>query len=249
MNRFLYALHRWLAAIVLGQLIVWVSSGLFFAAFPIERVHGEHADISRALEPDDGAALIAPSTAIALAISAGVAVDGVELRRAIIGPVWVARGPSHQVVRLDARTGALSPVLRGEAELIARADQGNVPQVLEATLVEQSPPTEYRDHPLPAWRVALDDKGGTVVWIDAWTADVTARRNDLWRWYDFLWSLHIMDYRGRESFHHPLLIIAAALAALAIASGSAIWLTRIFRRLRRAPRHGPIRGRGGEEAP
>lgn len=233
MNRFLYALHRWLAAAVLGQLVVWVSSGLFFAAFPIERVHGEHAVINRSLESEDGAALVAPSTAIALAIQAGVAVDGIELRRAVFGPVWVARGQNHRVIRLDARTGAVAPVARDEAELIARADQRNVPSVVEATLIERDAPVEYRDHPLPAWRVVLDDKEGTVVWVDAWTADVTARRNDLWRWYDFLWSLHIMDYRGRESFHHPLLIIAAVLAGLAIASGGAVWIARIVRRIRR----------------
>lgn len=236
MNRILYALHRWLAAVALGQLVIWVSSGLFFASFPIERVRGEHVEVDRRLDPDDGAGLISPSTAIAVATSAGVAADALELRRAAAGPAWIARGPHHSAIRLDARTGALAPVSRAEAEAAARADQKGAPPVLEASLVEHDPPIEYRDHPLPAWRVMLDDSRGTVVWVDAWTADVTARRNDLWRWYDFLWSLHIMDYRGRETFHHPLLIIAAALAALAIVSGSAVWLMRIVRRLRRPRR-------------
>ena len=101
-------------------------------------------------------------------------------------------------------------------------------------LVERDPPIEYRDHALPAWRVRLGDEAGTVVWVDARTAQITARRNDLWRWYDFLWSLHIMDWRERESFHHPLLIIAAALAAIAVASGTTLWIVRLARRLRRS---------------
>ena len=62
---------------------------------------------------------------------------------------------------------------------------------------------------------------------------MTARRSDLWRTYDFLWSLHIMDYRGRESFHHPLLIVAASVGMLTVVSGAALWLVRLARRWQR----------------
>lgn len=234
MNRFLYAAHRWISAIAITQLVVWLGSGLFFASFSIDRVHGEHLEIDRSLVPDDGAGVIAPSTALAIASGTGVRFDALELRRAVTGPVWIARGPHHAALRIDARSGAIAPVTRPEAEAIARADQRDAPAVVDASLVEREPPTEFRDHPLPAWRVRLDDARGTVIWVDARTADVTARRNDLWRWYDFLWSLHIMDYRGRESFHHPLLIVAAIIAALAVSSGGTIWLTRIVRRVRKS---------------
>jgi len=236
MNRFLYAVHRWISAIAIAQLVVWIGSGLFFASFSIERVRGEHVEIDRSLLPTDGAGLLSPATALAVASGAGVAFDTLELRRSAIGPVWIARGRHHAALRLDARNGAVVPVSREEAEAVARADQPGAPPVLDATLVERQPPIEYRDHPLPAWRVRLDDAKGTAVWVDATTADVAVRRNDLWRWYDFLWSLHIMDYGGRESFHHPLLIVAAAVAALAVASGGTLWLTRLVRRARQSRR-------------
>ena len=234
MNRFLYAFHRWASAVVLVQLAIWILSGLFFASFPITSVRGEHLEIDGSLAPDDGAALVAPSTAIAIAAARGIAVDAVELRRSATGPVWICRGPHHAAVRLDARSGAVAPVERGEAEVIARLDQRGAPGVVDATLVERDPPIEYRDHALPAWRVRLADEAGTVVWVDARTAQITARRNDLWRWYDFLWSLHIMDWRARESFHHPILIVAASLAAIAVASGATLWIVRVARRVRRA---------------
>ena len=236
MNRRLYAIHRWISAIVLSQLVVWIGSGLFFASFPMDRVHGEHLDVERSLAPDDGAGVIAPITALSIAAGTGVPFDTLELRRTVAGPAWIARGPHHAALRLVARSGAIAPVGRAEAEAVARADQQGAPGVLDATLVERDAPIEYRDHALPAWRVRLADDRGTVVWVDARTADVAARRNDLWRWYDFLWSLHIMDYRGRESFHHPLLIIAAIVAALTVTSGGALWLTRIVRRLRSSRR-------------
>jgi hypothetical protein len=236
MNRLFYAAHRWLSAAALAQLVIWAGSGLFFAAFPIESVHGEHAEINRNLDADDAAGLVSPAMTISLATSEGFALEALELRRRPEGPVWIARGPHHQTLRFDARSGALAPVDRAEAEAVARADQRETSAVLDAVYVERDPPIEYRDKPLPAWRVQLADTRGTIVWVDAHTADVTARRNDLWRWYDFLWSLHIMDYRGRESFHHPLIIIAAVLALLAVSSGAALWFLRLARRFRRPSR-------------
>ena len=125
--------------------------------------------------------------------------------------MYIARGPRRAALRMDARTGAVLPVARDEAEATARRDQRDAPEVVEASLVRRDAPIEYRDKPLPAWRVLLGDRAGTAVWIDARTGEITARRNERWRQYDFLWSLHIMDYRGRESFHHPLLIIAASI--------------------------------------
>lgn len=241
MNRFLYAFHRWASAVVLVQLAIWTLSGLFFASFPITSVRGEHVDIDARLAIDDGAALVTPSTAIALAASNGIAADTIELRRSATGPVWICRGPHHAALRLDARSGGVKPVERAEAEAIARQDQRGLPAVIDAALVERDPPIEYRDHALPAWRVRLADEAGTVVWVDARTAQITARRNDLWRWYDFLWSLHIMDWRARESFNHPLLIVAAALAAIAVASGTTLWIVRLTRRIRRARESRPAR--------
>jgi uncharacterized iron-regulated membrane protein len=81
--------------------------------------------------------------------------------------------------------------------------------------------------------VALGDAAGTVVYVDASTGDVTARRNDRWRTYDFFWSLHIMDYRGREDFNHWLIRAAALLAMATVASGIVLLALRAARWVRR----------------
>lgn len=232
LNRRLYALHRWIAALALIQLAIWLGTGLFFASFPIERVRGEARGEATPLMPDDATGLLNASTALAIATASGVrSVRALELRRAAEGPVYVVRGRDERI-RIDARTGALLDVTRDEAEVIARLDQGGIPAT-NAELVEGSAPIDYRERPLPAWRVRLADEARTDVWIDARTGDVTARRNDLWRTYDFLWSLHIMDYRARERFHHPLIIVVASLAAFTVVSGVVLWAVRIVRRVRR----------------
>lgn len=228
MNRVLYALHRWISLVILAQFAAWLSSGLFFASFSIGEVRGEHVDTAQPLTSNDGAALVSPATAIAIATQTGLgSIEAVELRRDGARPIYLVRGPHRVALRLDARTGALLPVERDEAEAIARRDQPGAPPIVGASLVEAGPPIEYRDHPLPAWRVEVADGKGTMIWIDARTGEVTARRNDRWRQYDFLWSLHIMDYRDRESFHHPLLVVAAALGLLSVTTGAALWVRRL----------------------
>ena len=75
-------------------------------------------------------------------------------------------------------------------------------------------PIEYRAE-LPVWRADFGGSDNLSVFVAADTGRVAARRSDLWRVYDFLWSLHIMDYRERENFNHPLLI-AFSVGALAM---------------------------------
>jgi hypothetical protein len=238
-NRRLYALHRWISALALIQLTIWLGTGLFFAVFPIERVRGSgRSSALELLTPDDGVGVLTPATVLVIVANAGLtSVRALELRHTGRGPVYVARGSSTgDRMRLDARTGSLAPVDRDEAARTAAGDQGGRATVRDAQLVEREPGVEYRDEPLPAWKVSLEDDARTAIWVDGWTGEVTARRGDLWRTYDFLWSLHIMDYRGRESFHHPLLIGMASLGLLTVLSGVALWLVRISRRLGRQPR-------------
>jgi PepSY-associated TM region len=135
---------------------------------------------------------------------------------------------------VDAETGAvLSPLDRDTAVAIARADRAGSPEIREAVLIERDPPSEYREGALPAWRVDIDDDENTHIYVSTSTGRITARRNDAWRRFDFFWMLHTMDYRGRDDFNHPLLIVAAAAAVVTLASGFWLWGIRVYRRRRR----------------
>ena len=92
--------------------------------------------------------------------------------------------------------------------------------------------SEYRGA-LPAWRVQFPD-GGLSVYVAENTGAVTARRSDLWRLYDTLWALHIMDYRDHENFNHAPIIIVSILAFLSTIAGIALIPYR-FRWRRKKP--------------
>jgi hypothetical protein len=59
----------------------------------------------------------------------------------------------------------------------------------------------------------MDD--GTNFYVDANSGEVVARRTSWWRFYDWMWGLHIMDLKTREDAHNPLTILFA-IAALAM---------------------------------
>jgi hypothetical protein len=220
----LYALHRWLAALAFAQLALWTATGLFFALAPIDRVRGEDV-VQPVHERVDWLRVVLPppvegATALTLRL-----VDG--------RPAWIVRG-RDVAAGFDAASGAALTVDADAAARIARSDQKGQPRARSVERIEEAP-IEYRGKPVPAWRIELDDGRGTRIYVDARTGEITARRNALWRVFDFMWSLHIMDYGARESFNHPLLVGFAALGLLTVLSGALVWGARIAKR-RRATR-------------
>jgi hypothetical protein len=209
-------LHRWLALIVGVQIVFWVASGLFFSIFPIERVRSEHR--IAAIEP-------APFDPALVAMSHPVAgMEQETLTRltfetnAVGRPVALAEFADRAPIVIDlVDKRVISPLSAEAAAALAQAHVAGETHVREVRRITQATP-EYRGV-LPAWRVALEDAEGLVVYVAADTGRVTARRSDLWRVYDALWALHIMDWRDHENFNNGLLILASALALIVSISG------------------------------
>lgn len=229
-------IHKWLALLMALQILFWFASGLFFAWFPIERVRSEHAKAEQVGAPvplDEAAA------GLARLRTAGVAgAETVEVRRMLGRPVALLRAGEGRPVLYDLADGRrLSPMPMALAAQIAEADhEGELRAARISRITEET--TEYRAA-LPAWRVDFEDGEGRAIYVAADTGQVTARRSTLWRAYDFLWGLHIMDWRGHEDFNSWLLIIFTLLGLVVIVSGivmlpSRLGLGRWLRRRKRA---------------
>jgi len=61
---------------------------------------------------------------------------------------------------------------------------------------------------------------------------VVSRRSDLWRFYDFFWRIHILDFKTGENFNHPVIIAAAALTLPMVLAGFVLLWIRLARDLR-----------------
>lgn len=220
-------LHKWLALIVGIQLVFWIVSGLFFALSPIERVRSEHRIAETAVTPLDLTTL--PSAADISALLASEPTKLTYERDAAGQPRAVAEFADGRpvLVDLEARR-VISPLSAEAAAAIARAHVSGAPSVSAERLITAETP-EYRGA-LPAWRVAFNDREGLAVYVAADTGRVTARRSDLWRTYDALWALHIMDWRDHENFNTGLLILASFTSLIVALAGFVLFPYRLLRR-------------------
>jgi hypothetical protein len=218
-------IHRWLGIVVGIQLLFWTASGLFFALNSIEKVRGE----SEQAEP-------APFVADIKIASPSAALADLRQRRENIEIVSVLLRPHLETVvyeigfredgimrwvLADAASGRLRESLgRDEAIAVARADFA-LPSEIETVerITETEVGSEYRGRPLPAYRVAFAHPLGTRIYVSEDRGVVTARRNDRWRVFDFLWMFHIMDYEARDDFNTLVLQTASALGLITVLSG------------------------------
>jgi hypothetical protein len=233
--RLIASIHKWLGLIVGAQLVVWTATGLFFTSFALAEVRGDplvhpagHSgvDMSRVkLSSTDALKVVVEDhpTQVILRSLAGI-------------PVYEIRAPIG-VYLIGAETGELmSPVSEDLARQIATAAWMGKGKLASMELVDKAP----REAGLPGqvWAAHFEGKGHPVLWLSAANGEVGPARTDLWRTYDFLWSLHIMDYQGRENYHHPLIIAAAVLALSTVLFGVALLLHRFTRGLLRPKAEG-----------
>jgi antitoxin (DNA-binding transcriptional repressor) of toxin-antitoxin stability system len=228
-------IHKWLALLMAIQILFWFVSGLFFAVLPIERVRSEHAIAQQPAAPVD---LDAAAAGLARLAGGGVAPgEEVELRSLLGRPVALLTPHQGRPRLYDLTTGRLlSPIPMALAARIAEADHVGEARAIRVERIIGND-SEYRAA-LPAWRVDFEDGANRSLYVAADSGAVTARRSTLWRVYDFLWGLHIMDWRGHEDFNHPLLILATALALAMSIAGIVMLPDRLgftaWRRRRRA---------------
>ncbi|HZF96381.1 MAG TPA: PepSY domain-containing protein [Allosphingosinicella sp.] len=215
-------IHKWLALLMAIQILFWFASGLFFAVVPIERVRSEHM---KAEAPAAPIAVADAAAGLGRIAAAGTA-ERIEVRTLLGRPVALL-APREGRPRLYALEDGrrISPIPPALAAAIAEADHAGAERAARVELVTEAS-TEYRAA-LPAWRVSFDDGANRALYVAQDTGVVTARRSTLWRAFDFLWSLHIMDFKNHEDFNTPLLIVATALGLVVIVTGIVLFPVRL----------------------
>ena len=231
--------HKWLALLMAIQILFWFVSGLFFAVFPIERVRSEH------LKADAAPVAISMNDAAAgmqrIASQGARPGERIELRAMMGRPVALVTDGGPRPRLYDLASGRqISPLPASVAEAVAERDHIGDTRAASVQLVTEASP-EYRGA-LPAWRVDFEGENAVSLYVAQDTGAVAARRSTLWRVYDFLWSLHIMDFKNHEDFNTPLLIIATGLALVMVVTGIILFPSRLgynaWKRRRRRERQG-----------
>ncbi|MEJ7829740.1 MAG: PepSY domain-containing protein, partial [Segetibacter sp.] len=183
------------------QFLFWTVSGLYFSWSDIDDIHG---DFQHKQPPLLSASfnLVSPSTAIE---KLPVKVDSIKqiqvisiLQKPFYSIVYYS-GNNIQTILADAVSCNIRTKIQKEEAMKIAAESFNgepaIKQVQYITSVGKH--GEYREKPLPAWKITFNYPTNTNVYVASATGKVETFRNEKWRTFDLLWMFHTMDYEGR----------------------------------------------------
>ncbi len=209
-------IHKWVGLVIGLQFLVWAISGTAMALLNMEQVAGGEMGKAGAM-PLPAGRTAWPRIQLALA---GSPVSKVSLQALPQGQALSLT--TAQGVRLfSAANGEPVSIDRRAAASIARAAHPSGAAVTTVRPLRELN-LAVREHKLPIWQIDFRDEFNSSYYVSGTTGELLERRNDTWRWWDFFWMLHNMDYADRTSFNHPLIItVGFAMAWLAV---TGFWL-------------------------
>lgn len=209
--------HIWLGWLVGVPIVMWTATGLFMVAKPIEEVRGNHLH-----KPVEETPLVLNDSPLA---TSDAQLKEMRVVMQDGRAVALLTDLDGTLTRVDVATSAAIPALDAADARALVADRIIGGDAVESvTLYEANEvPFDFR-RPLAVWQAALEN--GAHIYVGRDTGEIEAVRTRWWRWFDFMWGLHIMDLSEREDTSHPILILFAALGLV----GALLGLILMFRR-------------------
>ncbi|WP_299898287.1 PepSY domain-containing protein [uncultured Aquimarina sp.] len=206
--------HRYLGLFLGIQFLMWTISGLYFSWTDIDEIHGDHFKKEQKK--------IVHSNLKGLdIITSRMEVSALELRTIANKPYyWI-----NDSILVDALSGSIKPeISKEEALKIAEMQMRDDLQVISVDYItEVDKHHEYRGRSLPAYVINYDHPENVKAYVAALDGSFQRVRHQSWRWFDFLWMTHTMDYEGRDDFNTSVLRIFSLLGLITVISGFVLW--------------------------
>ncbi|MCH8492871.1 MAG: PepSY domain-containing protein [Idiomarina sp.] len=242
-------IHRWLTLLFGIQLIIWSITGAAMVILQLPYIHGDHL-----VQPADRSV----SEFTYLENITSVANEYPDATEVTLVNRYINNGFQHVFVvngnatrLLDAAT--LQPLTITEQDIRALAKRyyaprnapsnapsnaqanNHEPNIAQLQLLTEPTESELAARHLPAWQVRFADTSNTTLYLSAVTGSLVTQRHTAWRFFDFMWMLHIMDYQDRSDITKPWLLAFTVLTLLISISGLMLlvqkYLSRPWRRL------------------
>lgn len=224
LNRNLRKLHLWFGVAIGLQLGLWLISGLFMTIFPIDHVRGTH--LRAETTPTYLASDLDILEPIEIISRHGLRPKAITLQYINKEPVYLAVSDKTSNL-FNAMTGEKRPYLNENlATKIAIENYAGRSTRRSATFFSDDAPREYGREG-PVWRIDFEKPDAASFYVDATTAEVKAVRTGLWRTFDFMWGLHIMDWSNRENFNSWWIKTVAALSLFFFFTGLGLVFLRV----------------------
>jgi hypothetical protein len=212
-KKYLRKTHRYLGLTIGIQFLAWTVSGLYFSWTDIDEIHGDHFLQLEKAPPS---------------FSNLIGLEALHTPIHEIDLIAIGNAPYYWIndtALYDAQTGQpLDEISEAQAMAIASA---HVIPSLQATgitkITETDAHHEYRGRPLPAYVISYDHPENIKAYVAAKSGAFQRVRHESWRWFDFLWMGHTMDYQGRDDFNNFLLRAFSLFGLFTVMSGFVLW--------------------------
>ncbi len=210
--------HKWIGLIIGLQALLWMISGVYMTVISLDIIHGDHLAHTRGEPLVPSAQWLSPEQIL----SQHPGLTSYRVRHLLDEVVYEIHA-KEGVSLIDAKSGArISPLDKDIARALGESMYQGTGKVSSVEWITQAPQEIGARRPVPLWAVRFSDTGETTLYFSPDTGELVARRHSLWRWFDFLWMLHIMDYDARTDVNNNLLRVAAAVGLIFALSG--VWL-------------------------
>jgi len=207
--------HRYLGIFLGIQFLIWTISGMYFSWTDIDGIHGDHF---KKATPEQTAFFDLLGTA---QLDIEQPVRSMELLEIAGNPYYWINGTTLY----NARTGnKKNEITQREAKQVS--DRYMLPELKMSSIKridEVDDHHEYRGQPLPAFEISYETPQNLKAYVAIDNGAFQTVRHRNWRWFDFLWMMHTMDYDTRDNFNTIVLRAFSLLGLITVLSGFLLW--------------------------
>jgi len=210
-------IHRYLGLFLGVQFLLWTVSGLYFSWTDIDEIHGDQFK-NLEYQPKAFDSLMSPTT---IKVIGGL--KTIELRDLDNKPhYWVNNSQLINANNGELRNG----ITELEALYVAENHMKQGLEVVAVDLIKEAGKHhEYRQKFLPAFVISYKSDENIKAYVSVIDGKFQTVRHQDWRWFDFLWMTHTMDYEGRDNFNTIILRAFSLLGLITVFSGFLLWFT------------------------
>lgn len=206
--------HRYLGLFLGVQFLFWTISGLYFSWTDLDEIHGDH--FKKVKEQVSFTNLIDIND-----LEFEDSIKSFELREIADVPYYFI----NDKLLFNAYNGILKDSISVEEAI--KISNKNILDKYKISSVnkiyEVGNHHEYRGKPLPAFVISYEGSEKLKSYVSIIDGKFQTLRHRDWRWFDFLWMTHTMDYETRDDFNNKLIRAFSLLGLITVMSGFILW--------------------------
>ena len=206
--------HRYLGLFLGVQFLFWTISGLYFSWTDLDEIHGDH--FKKEKEQVSFTNLININD-----LKFKDPVKTFELREIADLPYYFI----NDSILFNAYNGNLKDSITLEEAI--KISNKNILDKYKISSVDKIYEVdnhhEYRGKPLPAFVISYEGAEKLKSYVSIIDGKFQTVRHRDWRWFDFLWMTHTMDYETRDDFNNKLIRAFSLLGLITVMSGFLLW--------------------------